>query len=463
MYEFSDYMLFVIILFSSQLIVHLVNIVVPAPFIDEIFHIGQLNHYCAGNFTHWDSKITTPPGLYVVTLFFVPILDSVYGILDVKSSCSLETVRYLNSFFTAALYLISVKLMQSLHENYCSSANLKNRAMMQLTALNVTIFPLSFFYTFLYYTDVLSLFLVSWTYLLAKLHYYNCSAFVGLLSCCVRQSNIVWVAFSAGCALLDQVEMIGKRNDIARPLELVSLNKVIGILWSDFGISKAVLRTLLSYILVGIGFVVFVFKNNGIALGDRQAHQLSFHLVQVCYCMVVFLVFNIAVLLPKLDIYGLLLFAKRRKMLFSLLVIGSTVSIALFTYAHPYLLADNRHLTFYIWRRWFMAHWSAKYLLMPVYFLSLTAVHRSLEMHSFCWKILFWLTLALVTVPNRLLELRYFIIPYYMWRIHAKVQCTKTLLFEFTYSMLINCACLILFFYKTFSWPDEQHLQRIIF
>lgn len=32
---------------------------------DEVFHVGQAQVYCAGNFSHWDPKITTPPGLYV--------------------------------------------------------------------------------------------------------------------------------------------------------------------------------------------------------------------------------------------------------------------------------------------------------------------------------------------------------------------------------------------------------------
>ena len=53
----------------------LVNRKVPQPYMDEIFHIPQAQHYCAGNFTHWDNKITTLPGLY---LFSVGMLEPVY-------------------------------------------------------------------------------------------------------------------------------------------------------------------------------------------------------------------------------------------------------------------------------------------------------------------------------------------------------------------------------------------------
>lgn len=30
---------------------------------DEIFHIRQAQTYCAGRWTQWDPKLTTPPGL----------------------------------------------------------------------------------------------------------------------------------------------------------------------------------------------------------------------------------------------------------------------------------------------------------------------------------------------------------------------------------------------------------------
>lgn len=35
--------------------------------------------------------------------------------------------------------------------------------------------------------------------------------------------------------------------------------------------------------------------------------------------------------------------------------------------AHPYLLADNRHYTFYIWRKVIQVNWMMKYMLIPLY------------------------------------------------------------------------------------------------
>jgi len=41
-----------------------------------------------------------------------------------------------------------------------------------------------------------------------------------------------------------------------------------------------------------------------------------------------------------------------------------------FTYAHLYLLSDNRHFTFYIWKRLFMKYDWFKFSLIPLYWIS---------------------------------------------------------------------------------------------
>ena len=52
------------------------------------------------------------------------------------------------------------------------------------------------------------------------------------------------------------------------------------------------------------------------------------------------------------------------------------------TMAHPYLLADNRHLTFYIWRRFFARHWATKFLPIPAYMFGLYSLGRLLNRDS---------------------------------------------------------------------------------
>jgi alpha-1,2-glucosyltransferase len=43
------------------------------------------------------------------------------------------------------------------------------------------------------------------------------------------------------------------------------------------------------------------------------------------------------------------------------------LTVRLFTIHHPFLLADNRHYTFYVWRRVYMLHPAVPYLLIPGY------------------------------------------------------------------------------------------------
>ena len=55
-------------------------------------------------------------------------------------------------------------------------------------------------------------------------------------------------------------------------------------------------------------------------------------------------------------------------------VIGAvvvTLVVREFTVEHPFLLADNRHYTFYVWKNFFRKHWVARYLPVPAYALAL--------------------------------------------------------------------------------------------
>ena len=48
-----------------------VNEIVKEPYMDEPFHVPQVQAFCVGNWSHWDSKITTPPGLLVVSTLLI--------------------------------------------------------------------------------------------------------------------------------------------------------------------------------------------------------------------------------------------------------------------------------------------------------------------------------------------------------------------------------------------------------
>lgn len=86
-------------------------------------------------------------------------------------------------------------------------------ALDRLQGFTLALFPLNYFFSFLYYTDPGSTMMVLAAYL-ANLHsQHKISAFLGLLAVLFRQTNIVWVFFLAGSVV---VKELLKTEDIKR-------------------------------------------------------------------------------------------------------------------------------------------------------------------------------------------------------------------------------------------------------
>lgn len=60
--------------------------------------------------------------------------------------------------------------------------------------------------------------------------------------------------------------------------------------------------------------------------------------------------------------------------------------------AHPFLLADNRHYAFYLWRRVINPHPAARYALAPAYLLAGRLLRDHLGEHS--------ISFAFITLPR---------------------------------------------------------------
>jgi alpha-1,2-glucosyltransferase len=65
------------------------------------------------------------------------------------------------------------------------------------------------------------------------------------------------------------------------------------------------------------------------------------------------------------------MFGSPQRTLTSALVMGfMAYTVKNFTIHHPFLLSDNRHYTFYVWKRVFSAHPAVPYLLILAYLAS---------------------------------------------------------------------------------------------
>lgn len=189
-------------------------------------------------------------------------------------------------------------------------------------------------------------------------------------------------------------------------------------------------------------------------------------------------------------------------MISSLFVLGAFSAVHFNTIIHPYTLADNRHYVFYVFRI-LRRHSAIRYLAVPIYYtcawLTLQSLggtsngdqalrqkrdnprptkdepERSPCQISF---IVVWLgatTLSVITAP--LVEPRYFIIPWIVWRLHvpsvpaslSKKEMRKDTAYdlrlglETLWLLAINAAVTYIFIFWGFTWPNEPgKIQRFL-
>ena len=195
--------------------------------------------------------------------------------------------------------------------------------------------------------------------------------------------------------------------------------------------------------------------------GDKENHVVSIHLAQMLYIWPCFAFFSLPLLYPyiiQLIPNTVLPPALRLSSIESrfprVVVRGAVIAIMLAiahynTLVHPFTLADNRHYTFYVFRI-LLRHPVIKYLAAPIYFLCAWAAiaalggqdaHKQQPTEKKSSKqrrqdraisplspgsdprasfLLIWLlatAASLVTTP--LVEPRYFVVPWLMWRLHV--------------------------------------------
>lgn len=202
------------------------------------------------------------------------------------------------------------------------------------------------------------------------------------------------------------------------------------------------------------------FISTGIVLGDRDAHKAVLHTGQLNYYLAFVTLFACPHLLYEIFISFNRIDAKFiLKFLFAILVLS-----CLTNYAHPYLLADNRHYTFYAWRRIFNSNYS--FVFLPIYALTLLLMYQKLN-HLDRWSrnifIVFHFLSTLITIiPAHLIEFRYFIIPYIIWRLHLRIDNRWTFAFELGINLIINLITFYIFLNKIFYWPHSIDQQRLM-
>lgn len=159
----------------------------------------QAQKFCQGDWSSWDPKITTPPGLYITAAAGSSIIG-----------CTTTVLRAENGI---ALWRLTIVAFQILKKIQSIKPQDEKRAQNALhNAINIALFSPLFFFSGLYYTDVASTLTVLTFWLCwldvetetAHAIFYTFSLCVlGLMSLAFRQTNIFWVAiFPAAFSVL---------------------------------------------------------------------------------------------------------------------------------------------------------------------------------------------------------------------------------------------------------------------
>lgn len=167
-------------------------------------------------------------------------------------------------------------------------------------------------------------------------------------------------------------------------------------------------------------------------------------------------------------------------------------AVHLNTIIHPYTLADNRHYVFYVFRL-LLRHPAVKYLAVGVYYTCALLTIRILgappstaptssakktpktpKVNStrqtpvqISFVIVWTATTALSVITAPLVEPRYFIIPWVMWRLHVPADqnraTTVRLALETVWLLAVNTGVGYMFLNREFEWASEPgKVQRFM-
>ncbi|CAG7726192.1 unnamed protein product [Allacma fusca] len=465
-----------VILVTTYLHVVINLFIVPEPYMDEIFHVPQALAYCDGNLTQWDPKITTLPGLYLLSAGVLNVAEKLGG---PDMSCSVSNLRYINVILNWLNLVVLYKI---------NGIRLKNESEANriLSTLSLGLTPLLFFFSFLYYTDpasTLAVLLMHYAFLKER---YVLSPLLGIVAICMRQTNIVWLIWH-GCNILwqssedvltkllqpaaptaakknkkesrskkagkNQKEVQEKYNPGLSRLNFKELRSVWPVL-----VKKVVPKSFMYAIVFGL-FVAFVFLNGGVVVGDKEAHKPSINLPQLFYFTLFAMIFGFATVTSEAG--NTIEIIKKNKFTYAFWVVVGLIVVYFNTTAHPYLLADNRHYTFYVWKRLYETRPILKYILVPVYIGFGVFVTANMNLHP-SLIFTFIMVVAFNLVPQKLLEFRYFLLPYLMLRLHMKPTPSHILAIELIWAVIINWFTIQKYMYSPFMWSQSSEVQRFM-
>jgi alpha-1,2-glucosyltransferase len=373
--------------------------------VDETFHYSQIKNFLEFNF-HLSPSLAMLPGYH----YAVFALALIFG---AKSVASIRFISFCIAILSMAVFYV---LARHLREQDSPSKTLQ-----------YVFFPLLYPFFFVIYTEALSILLVCLAIYLTLRKRYYVAGLVGILSCLVRQDNIVWVGFMFLLLVYDVVRA-GNINAVARAGERLGVGMVT---------MKTVAVNGVVYLAAFMLFAAFVLVNKGVAVADVEMNLLSrIHLGNVYFLLFTFFFMFLPMNLANAPKIVALV---RRHKLVPVYIIGLfLLFLATFKIDHPYNTEP--------WAQWFLSNQILNYfnqdpLRKALFFLPILYSVLSLlttRLYERKYYLIFPLSI-LFLAPHWPVDPRYYLIPFVLFLLF-KEDDPKPVRY-LTYPMYVGLSC----------------------
>lgn len=379
----------------------LMSLILPMSTIaDEVFHLAQIALFKASSYTIIPA-LTMPP-----TYHFV--VGKIAGLLDVETFSGIRMV-------SAAISFVAVILAWVYLQNQKSTFPLLQSAQLLFSPLLWPVY-------WILYTDIPSLITTILSLILLVNQRYLLSALVCLMSLCFRQHNIFWV-------LLIWLMAMVQTGCWTRLLEVFQSSSQ-PLFQKAVDATQKCLTSTGMYLIPIVSFIGFVYFNNGIAIGDRQAQQFGgLYPLQIFSCL--FVLGLILLPLHISNIPKILVLIKKYYWLVILVTALFVLYMKTFKIVHLHNFPSD-----YFLRNWLLYFLDGHFRYKVAAFGFIALAFLSLIVTPLRGKGNYWLypVTILALLPVSLIEQRYYIVPF-----------TLLMLFRQPKSLAVELAILVWF------------------
>jgi alpha-1,2-glucosyltransferase len=383
----------IILLSVGLVMIVLMSMILPLEMIaDELYHLSQIMLFKSSNYLIIP-ELTMPPTYHLAVGELAKVfgVDSFPGIRIVSASIS-----YM------AVILVWIYL------------NIEKSSLPFLQSLQILFSPLLWPVYWVLYTDIPSLIAILLSLIFLVQQRYIVSAVFCLISLCFRQHNIFWVLLLWLIAI-DQSGCWIKLLKVFEKSHTAFFQKMI----------DAVCHCLAStsiYLLPIICFIMFMYVNDGIALGDRQSQTFGgLYPLQIFSCL-----FVLGLVLLPLHISNIFqIICTLRRHYWLIILIGALFIFYMKTFkiVHPHNFPSD-----YFLRNWLLyfldGHFRYKVAAFGLIALALLSlIVTPLRSNASYW--LYPVTI-LSLMPVSLIEQRYYIVPYTLLMLFRKPKGLPT-------------------------------------